>query len=193
MRKADWDKMIKRILGVLVVTATLLASCTSPSITTPESTIVPIYLSKPSHNFNNEDIITDPQYWNTNWNAYELFRTIISINRTYYKEHTYIEGVFDCNDMVVDMWNILHEQEITAIIVIGNLSLEILSYAECNHAWVLVVHRDKDSSLFRLFAVETTNGEVYGIDKQNKISAKYLHGYYYASPTDLKADTQHRW
>ncbi len=150
----------------------------------------------------------NPQYWNTGheeealriWEnktygktdetwmgdeLYELSQTPFSINEEYHKTHTYIEGEFDCNDMAVELWNILHKQGIASLIVVGNPDLENESFAECNHAWLVVPYL----YIPDFFVVEPTNGEVY-IGEEGK---QYQEGYYYTSPSNLRADIWERW
>jgi len=150
----------------------------------------------------------NPQYWNTGheeealriWEnktygktdetwmgdeLYELSQTLFSINEEYHKTHTYIEGEFDCNDMAVELWNILHKQGIASLIVVGNPDLENESFAECNHAWLVVPYL----YIPDFFVVEPTNGEVY-IGEEGK---QYQEGYYYTSPSNLRADIWERW
>ena len=116
---------------------------------------------------------------------YDLYDTLSSLNKEYHKTHTYIEGEFDCNDMAVELWNLLHEQGMASLIVIGNLDLENESFAECNHAWLVVPYLQIPES----FVVEPTNGEIYVGDE----GQPYHEGYYYTSPSNLRADTWERW
>ncbi len=148
--------------------------------------------SSPSHNFPTVDIVKDSQYWNAAWDATELYQKLWSINKLYRETHTYIEGVFDCNDMTIDLWNILHKQGITSVIAVGNLDLDKERFRECDHTWLLIQH-SRDGSLYRCFIIESTNGEVYAFDLKTKALAQYIEGYYYSSPSDFREDTKERW
>jgi len=194
---------MKRIfLSILVVGLLLLGACAPPSITplteTPPS---------PSHGIPLTELRMNTQYWNTDhekealrifedktydradedWigdELVELYQTISSINTEYYEKHTYIEGVFDCNDMAVDLWNMLHKEGIASLIVVGNLDLDNESFAESDHAWLVVPYLYHPN----FYSVEPTNGKVYlGEDEQ------YWEGYYYTSPSNLRADIRERW
>jgi len=117
---------------------------------------------------------------------------LYSINKQYYQTHAYIEGEFDCNDMAVGLWNALLEKDITSVIVVGNLDLDNESFAECDHTWLLITYIG-----FRVYAIETTNGEVYSvaydIDGSGEQLKQYLEGYYFALPSDLRAAVKERW
>jgi len=138
------------------------------------------------------DPVNDTEYWNIDWDVARLYQVIHSTNKQYHETHTYIEGVFDCNDMAIDIWNMLHKQGIASVIVVGNLDLDNESFAKSNHAWLLVTYAG-----IRLFAVEPTSGKTYTIyydmDNDSKAFKQYLEGYYFASPSDLRAAVKERW
>ncbi|MBM3119291.1 MAG: zinc ribbon domain-containing protein [Chloroflexi bacterium] len=157
--------------------------------TTSPSKLIPP--SAPSHNLYPTDIIKNPRYWNSDWDVVKLFKTIYYENKSYYANHQYIKGEFDCNDMAVGIWNTLYKKKIVSVIVAGNLELDNESFAECNHVWLLVFYRGAAGGV--IFIVETTNGETYFINSPESEFLKYLHGYYYLSPSDLRADIKERW
>ena len=138
-----------------------------------------------------DDIRYDSQYWNTDWELGEIYQTLCSINESYYEEHPYIEGMFDCSEMVADIWVMLSNQGIISVIIVGNLDLGKETFAECDHVWLLVEH--KGDSGFRVFIMETTNGETYSLADGEEIIRQYLGGYYYSSPSDARADFWGRW
>ena len=188
--------MKRKLLPILVIGSLLLGACAAPAsapalepIPEPEQ---PKPSSSPSHNFPIVDIVKDSQYWNAAWDATELYRKLWSINKLYRETHAYIEGVFDCNDMTIDLWNILHKQGITSVIVVGNLDLDKERFRECDHTWLLIQH-SRDGSLYRCFIIESTNGEVYAFDLKTKAFAQYIEGYYYSSPSDFREDTKECW
>lgn len=154
--------------------------------------IQPRLRASPTHNFPIVDIVKDSQYWNAAWDTTELYQKLVSINKSYCETHTYIKGVFDCNDMTIDLWNILHKQGITSVIVVGNLELDKERFRECDHTWLLIQH-SRDGSLYRCFVIESTNGEVYAFDLKTKAFAQYTEGYYYSSPSNFKEDNQERF
>ena len=139
----------------------ILASCSaqSPSPTysaeDPQSNqIKPEPNASPSHYFQLIDIIMDSQYWNTGWDATELYQTLWSINKSYREKHTYIKDVFDCDDMTIDLWNLLYEQGMTSVIAVGNLDMNNEKFRECDHTWLVIIHRGEDT-LYQLFAIES--------------------------------------
>ena len=204
----------KKIAGIVVaciiaiVIVAVLARPASPPTETPSS---------PSHGIPLTVIRMNPRYWNTGHqeealgifgdkNYYdaldaliqacedeawigdelvELNETLCSINTEYHETHTYIEGEFDCNDMAVELWNILHKEGIVSLIVVGSLDLENETFGECNHSWLVVPYLLNPSFL----VVEPTNGEVYSDER----AEPYQEGYYYTSPSNLRADIKERW
>ena len=199
------------LISILVAGLLLSGACVSPSTTPPSETssIPPLTTaSKPEKSeMTPEELrklvaegkikvvvspVYDTKYWNTDWDIDKLSQTLRSINRQYYKTHAYIEGEFDCNDMVVELWNVYYEKGISSVIVVGNLDLENESFAQSDHAWLLV-------TIFgaRVFAVEPTNSEVYtiiyDIDSDDEQFKQYLEGYYFALPSDLRAAIGDRW
>ncbi len=151
----------------------------------PESTQteeLTILRDEPTHNVDRQTMIADSQYWNSSWEHNELFNTITAINKTYHEEHTYVEDMFDCSDMVVDIWNILLTQGIRSMIVVGNLNILDDSWAESNHVWLVVLHSVR--SVNRWFAIESTSGAV----RKLAGDSNYWGGFYYPSPSEFKAD-----
>lgn len=120
-----------------------------------------------------------------------LYQTLWSTNKSYREKHTYIEDVFDCDDMTIDLWNLLYKQGMTSAIVAGNLDMNNEKLRECDHTWLVIIHRGEDA-LYQLFAIESTNGEVYAYDKNTRAFEQYFQGYYYSSPSDFKEDTEWR-
>jgi len=197
------------VIGVIILIVALVAPpTTTPLPETPSSPsygipLMVIRMNPQYWNTNHEDealrIFGDKTYYEAldalmqalkdeAWIGDELVElddTLRSVNKGYHKTHTYIEGEFDCNDMAVELWDILHEQGIVSLIVVGNLDLENESFAECNHAWLVVPYLLTPN----FFVIEPTNGEVYS-DEQG---TQYREGYYYTSPSHLMADIWERW
>jgi hypothetical protein len=140
-------------LILLLLISILLTGCAeTPSNRLPESDASPSQSAPTpepgqpktsSSAFRLSDVVEHPEYWNADWGASKLYQLLCSINSLYHKEHNYVEGVFDCNDMAVDIWDILHQQGITSIIGVGNLSVDKESFAECDHAWLIIIHKDE--------------------------------------------------
>ena len=175
------------IIIILVLAIGLLGCAKKSSITTePESPSLSPITQTPSPQsqiFRLSDMVNDSRYWNSSWDANSLYQTLISINKSYHQNHTYIEGVFDCDDMAVDIWNILYKQGITSVIVAGNLYIDKEGFTQSDHAWLIVMHKDTG---YRIFIIEPTNGETYGFDLKSMALAQYLQGYFFASPSDLR-------
>lgn len=161
---------------------------------TPQAESVPAVPSAsiPKHNVKLEEIRSNPDYWNTAWIGadYELQKKTKEINAKYFQTHTYIEGETDCNDMAIDIWNMLLTEGISSVIVIGNLDRTAETFAECNHAWLLIFNKDGSA-----FALEPTNGECYSKEdiEQNPRINQYWQGFFYKQPSDLRADIKERW
>ena len=142
----------------------------------------------PSRIFTLTDMAQDSQYWNSNWDATSLYHQLIAINKAYHKEHPYVEGILDCDDMAMDIWNILDKRGITSAIVVGNLDIDKERFTETDHAWLIVLHNKDNGFQLFIFIVEPTNGETYAFDKESMAHAQYLQGYFFASPSDLRGD-----
>lgn len=204
-RKWSIAGVVVFVVGITILIIALVAS--------PSTTPLPETPSSPSHGIPPEDLRTNTQYWNANheeealriwqdktyyeadfaWMAdesLELEQILCSMNKKYHETHSYIEGEFDCNDMAVELWNIVHKQGIGSVIVVGNLDLDNESFAESDHAWLVVPYL-----YLPLFAVEPTNGEVCRMPPPDEESEfhQYLEGYYYTSPSNLRADIWERW
>lgn len=147
-----------------------------PSIDTPDSQQFPVLV------FQLSDLLDDSHYWNSSWDGDTLYQTLISINRLYHKNHAYIKGVFDCDDMAIDIWNILYKQGVTSVIGVGNLELDQEKFTQVDHAWLIVMHKDTG---YRFFILEPTNGETYAFDFRTKAFLQYLQGYFFVSSSDF--------
>ena len=85
----------------------------------------------------------------------------------------------------------MYKKKIVSVIVTGNLELDNESFEECNHVWLLIFYRGTAGGI--IFIVEPTSGETDFIDSVESELLTYLHGYYYLSPSDLRADAKERW
>jgi len=144
------------------------------------------------HGTHVEEIQSNPAYWNMAWASrdLELFDMVKDVAKQYYETHVYIQGETDCNDMAIDIWNMLHARGVTSIIVVGNLDMETETFSECNHTW-LIVYADPGEALC---AIEPTNGEAFlfpGCPEPKRF--QYCSGFFYAKPSDLRADFGERW
>ena len=151
----------------------------------------------PDHALDLAEVFSNPKFQSTTWAGrdYELRSTLEGIGESYDSIHTYIEGEFDCNDMAIELWNILLAENIKSVIVIGDRDKADETFEECNHAWLYVF--DATGSVIYM---EPTNGQViYGRlsdGTPNPVAAPYRDGFIYEKPSDLWKDlchSTHNW
>lgn len=147
-----------------------------------------------------ELIANPPKYKSVQWKGrdYELQLKLEQLAEMYHSTHTYVPGgyggpnEFDCNDMAVDMWNMLLTNGITSVIVIGNRDMVGETFEESDHAWLYALNGDG-----QVIYVEPTIGEVmYGRlpdGSTNPAVLPYRDGYIYEKPSDLRLDLKHWW
>jgi hypothetical protein len=139
--------------------------------------------TKPTHNISPGDL-TD--YWNIAYDDAMLQQMAREVNSAYHEWHYYIAGETDCNDMAVDIWDMLRKKCIISLIAYGNIDMDDESWAKCNHVWIVIL-----SSSGKTFALEPTNGQLYF--KGDAIATQYMENFLYAWPSDLRADLGSRW
>lgn len=144
--------------------------------------------TKATHNLSSVDYNVSSTYWNMSWGGreYELQQTTRQVNTSYYQWHTYIPNETDCNDMACDVWDMLRKQGVISLIVFGNLDSKSETWGKCNHTWLLISNNSG-----QCFALEPTNGQLYF--KGDTQISQYLEGFFYAKPSDLRADLGSRW
>lgn len=146
------------------------------------------FTPSPEHALSPSEIRKDPEFKSTGWrDAYRLQTTVERIAQRYLSTHTYMKGEFDCDDMAVDLWNILRTKGIKSVIAIGNLEKSGESLSEANHAWLYVFNADG-----KVFYLEPTTGKViYGrlaSGSTNPDAIPYREAFLYKSPSDLWKD-----
>jgi len=138
---------------------------------------------------NTEDI---SYYWNRDWlgRPTALYDEIRLTTTTYIQTHNYIFGENDCNDMAVELWQILKDKGVTSLIAIGNLEKSNESFFECNHAWLLVYSGEGSAA-----AVDTVSAGVYLWEQvaSNPQLKQFWEGFLYENPTNLFTDFKDRW
>ena len=142
----------------------------------------------PDHALSPSEVLGNPKFRSLAWSGrdYEWQWKVEEIGRTYNSTHTYIPGETDCNDMAVDLWNMLFTAQIKSVIVVGNLNLVGETFSECDHAWLYVFDPQG-----KYCVLEPTTGEViYG---SNPKFGAYREGYIYEKPSDLWADLKKKW
>lgn len=139
--------------------------------------------TKPTHNLS-PGALTD--YWNLAWENADLQKTAQEVNAAYYQWHYYIKGQTDCNDMAVDIWDMLRKRGILSLIAYGNIEMNDEPWSQCNHVWIVILN-----SSGKAFALEPTNGQLYFKGDAN--SKQYMENFLYGLPSDLRADLGSRW
>jgi hypothetical protein len=144
--------------------------------------------TEPMHNLSSEEFNISSTYWNLAWEGRdaELQRTVKETNAAYYEWHTYIANETDCNDMAVDIWDMLRRKGIISLIAEGNLEIENETFSQCNHAWLVILN-----SSGAAFSLEPTNGQLYFTGDSRY--EQYRQFFLYAKPSDLRADLGSRW
>ncbi|HEY41474.1 MAG TPA: hypothetical protein G4O18_06405 [Dehalococcoidia bacterium] len=132
------------------------------------------------------------EYWNIGWQGQStgLYHTLRTFINDYSRNHDYVFGESDCNDMVVEIWDNLNNQGILSLIVVGNLEMSRESFEECNHAWLMVYNAEGAA-----VALDPSCGGVYCWEDARKhpYLEQYWEGIVYKNPTDLWNDFQERW
>ncbi|RLC70752.1 MAG: hypothetical protein DRI26_06500 [Chloroflexi bacterium] len=150
----------------------------------------------PDHALSLGEVLGNPKFRSAAWSWHEKDEwrwKVEEIGRTYNSTHTYIPGNFDCNDMAVDLWNMLlsvrindQPKPIKSVIVVGNLNMVGETFSECDHAWLYVFNHEG-----KICVLEPITGEViYG---SNPKFGAYEEGYIYEWPSDLWADLKKKW
>ena len=144
-----------------------------------------------------DEVWGNSKFFSVAWEgkSYSLRNELEDIGKTYHDSHTFIEGETDCNDMAVDLWNMLWTRDIKSVIVIGNRDMEDETMDECDHAWLYVFDAEG-----KVIYMEPTTGEVmYGQlsdGTPNPEVEPYREGFIYEKPSDLKKDlcpSNHNW
>ena len=99
------------------------------------------------------------------------------IVENYKDTHLYEEDVYDCNNMASDVWNMLKAQGIDAVIVVGDIDVQITNILDSDHAWVLA-----EVAPGEYLALETTAGYVVPKSK----NPLYYRGWSFDTPRELK-------
>jgi len=153
---------------------------------------------EPQNNVTLSELTDDSQYWNNWTNATALKNKAKELARISKQYHDYIANEFDCNDMATDIWSMLAKggntwAPITSIIVIGDLDDGGETFADCDHAWLVILNQTS-SDVITIYALEPTNGDIYRYTaNEDDPNRKYFEGFFYAKPSDLRADLGDRW
>jgi len=148
----------------------------------------------PDHALPRSQVFYNDEFKSVQWKGrdYELQLEIERIGRLYNSEHVYLPGLFDCNDMAIDLWNMLRAKGIVSVIVVGNKEKPNASFQEAVHAWLYVFNGNGE-----VIYLEPTTGEViYGKMPDGTTNPKavpYWSGFIYRDPSDLRKDLKNWW
>jgi hypothetical protein len=148
----------------------------------------------PDHAITQQSISANPEFMSVAWlnRDYELQNAVASIGGQYHASHTYIANETDCDDMAVDLWNMLYTRGIRSVIVVGNPDKANASFTEINHAWLWVFNAQG-----KYWILEPTTGEsifVRNADGSlNPRAVPYGTGFFYRQPSDLWQDLKKKW
>jgi hypothetical protein len=113
----------------------------------------------------------------------QTMRDVWMVNTLYHGTHTYMEGMFDCKFMAIDVWNMIESRGINARIVVGDTSHRADSIENATHAWVVAEVRPGS-----WVAVEPTGGYLICDDGVENICEKtnplYYEGWMYENPIE---------
>jgi outer membrane murein-binding lipoprotein Lpp len=105
--------------------------------------------------------------------------TATKIVKYYHDTHVYSAyDLFVCSDMASEVWNMLKAQNISSVIVVGDVDVAITDILQSDHAWVVATVGAGD-----YLALETTGG--YTVKKSEH--PLYYRGWAFNSPADLKS------
>ena len=133
--------------------------------------------------YNLYELFDKPYYLNLGWDANQLYEKLISINKEYHRSQPNIRGIFDCDEMVIEFWNILYEQLIISVIGVDNLRIEGEKFNQFDHSWIVVMYKDSSN---KFFILETTNGEIYTVPPEKEEYLKYFEGFFFISSSDFQ-------
>jgi cytoskeletal protein RodZ len=146
------------------------------------------------HAISQQNITGNQEFISTAWlnRDYELQNTVASIGSQYHTGHTYIANETDCDDMAVDLWNMLYTKGIKSVIVVGNLEKTNASFNEINHAWLWVFNAQG-----KYWIMEPTTGEaIFARNADGSVNPRavpYMTGFFYKKPSDLWQDLKKKW
>lgn len=186
-------------LAILVVFMVCINS--NQSGNAPTSVAKPAPIPAPTrHDISVDEIMSNSAYWNTSWRYRhgDLVNVTRRVNQQYLQTHTYIANETDCNDMAIDIWNMLRTEGIVSIIVLGNVDnpAPLTALNQCNHVFLLIFNLGDGESKPMAFFLEPTNGELYfgdDLERNPQLKLYFNRGFYYVKPSDLRADLGKNW
>jgi len=108
---------------------------------------------------------------------------VFTLNAIYHGTHDYMDGVYDCKFMAMDVWNMLETRGIDARIVVGDTDHRADRIENATHVWVVAeVHPGS------WVAVETTGGYLVCDDGVvnvcDRTNSLYYEGWMYDNPNE---------
>ncbi len=150
-------------------------------------------IPSPDRALNPSEVWGNSDFKSTGWpDSYKLQTRVEEITQSYHNTHTYMKGEFDCDDIAVELWNMLLTRGIKSVIAVGNLEKSDEELSEVNHAWLYVFNADAE-----VFYLEPITGEViYGRlanGSTNPEAIPYREAFIYEQPSDLWKDLGRFW
>jgi len=180
-------KMISFRVGLLLcclVVSVMLPACAG-GLKSQSGSRQPLY--------NYLDVFQDSAgYWNRDWpgNAAQFHQRLTGLVTGYVKQAEYAVSTNDCNDMAVSLWQILRDNGIYSLLAAGNLEKTNETFAECNHAWLVVYNGEGAAA-----AVEVTTGCIFlweQVSTRPQLK-QYWEAFLYPGPEEMRADFLERW
>jgi hypothetical protein len=158
------------LLGLIVI---FTAGCTSTSITGQYSTGSNPASAAPAPTNPAESLKA------------QNIQTIKNIVEEYHRTHTYTTtDMYACAQMSQDVWDMVETQGINATIEVGNVSQNITTIQQADHAWVMA-----EVAPGEWIAMETTGGYLVCNDSRNCAvsNPRYYTGWRFSNPRELQA------
>jgi hypothetical protein len=175
-------------------------------------------IAEPHRSHTIEDVFNAYQFWNTGQDIDDFYYKLgLETGMfTWIGEPSLFESSWDVSDLASGIWDVLHNAEIKAVIVIGNLDSDNARFSESNNAWLLVFYEDIFSNENTVFILKPLEHEIVSIPVEKELPLRrdmkreidymsgygvsslwaggeeYLQGYVYATSLDLEADIEER-
>lgn len=140
----------------------------------------------------------------------------IHVAQGYRPSRQYEAGVYDCNDMAVELWTACRQAGVPCFLVVGNTGMDGEAFADCDHCWVVLFCAGQAAGQEVTLAVDPQAQLVGTVEIPGSggptpagaaaapgaypaggptpaVSAQYAEGFFYADPAGLRADLGTRW
>lgn len=141
----------------------------------------------PDHALTQAQVFGNPEFQSKAWEGKEREwqSKVEEIWQRFHASHTYIADQYDCNDMAIELWNMLLTAEIKSVIVVGNLDMVGETLNQSEHAWLYVFNPQG-----RYVVLDPLEGLIWST---NPKFGPYKEGFIYKQPSDLRADLKMKW